>query len=1220
MKPVEIEFLMRNKTKSGFAEIHSSADATEKDVQITQAALNELMAEYLKLHALIKENPKMDQSANIATLDALQDKIQELQAQLKAAGVEVEDFGKTMPKTPVMPKDLPKATQSFNGLNMSIQQIAREMPSLAMGPQMFFLAISNNLPILADNIALARKEYDALVASGQKGVPVWKQIVKSLFSWQTAMTTGIMLLVMYGKDIVNWAKDVFVGKTALDELRESMEKTYELEKSARESAVKTRLEMTQTMNRIKEFNGTRSEERRLVDELNNKYGESFGYFQTLAGWYDTLTEKSEAYISILFEQAKQQSLMNKIVEADDKINKIQMTPEEDYQTLRGIGGKVDVWWKGVWGIEDKGNGASNKRQALNAAKKEKDALVQELENSLYRENYHASNAGINEVIDGSIKDLENTIAIKRKALKDITNKADYDEAMKEIRRYEKMLEAITGTTKSGGADNQDDTNARNAERLGEMELDARRTVDDQVLALKEEGYEKERAAAGQAFQREKDRITAEKEEWLRIYSELEKAGYKVDPSKKQQIEATYSAQLVNAALLYDKELRDINSRENKANEEHISDLLGKYQNYAQKRLEIEKKFNADIAELEAKKTSGEIKAEDADAAISVANTQKDAELDKLDKEIADSAKQSSAMLQSVFSRATNQSKKEIEQIIEYAQKLIGLLDGTNTTDKLGFTDEQIQAMAKDSTLIQQLLQAIIDKKEELYGRGGYAAQFIGGIKQIKDALKMTDQEQKTQSINAGMNQMLQSGLAINSAFSSIADNLAQIAEMSGDESLGEVAHTMQKVSDTMSSTMQGAMAGGQIGGMWGAIAGAALGLITSVVSMGVEANARHSAALAEVERARLSFQREYNLLLLEQKLLLEDASSIFGEKQIQKAANAMQVYKEALTQFNREMNNYTHGTPNRAQATMGWRSLSAEQRKYYEQGIAGLATASIKTGHEKTGLFGWGKGRDVYSSLLDVYPELIDANGQLDTAMLQTILDTREMSDETRAYLENLVSLKDAMDEAEAALEEYLSNTFGSLGSAAVDAIKASVDEGKDYMVSFAESTAGILEGLFEQLAYSLFFADEFARLENQLKAIYSGDGSEEQIAMDAMDLLEDFYNSIGGNMEAASDWMEGVKKLAAEKGFELWNDSGVTQTGKAGAVETMTVDQGNRLEGLWTATVQHVASSDLKLDNVTESLGRTLAYQKRIADNTDKIPLIYALLEVLKRDGIKVK
>ena len=33
--------------------------------------------------------------------------------------------------------------------------MAREMPSLAMGPQMFFLAISNNLPIFTDELALS---------------------------------------------------------------------------------------------------------------------------------------------------------------------------------------------------------------------------------------------------------------------------------------------------------------------------------------------------------------------------------------------------------------------------------------------------------------------------------------------------------------------------------------------------------------------------------------------------------------------------------------------------------------------------------------------------------------------------------------------------------------------------------------------------------------------------------------------------------------------------------------------------------------------------------------------------------------------------------------------------------------------------------------------------------------------------------------------------------
>ena len=90
----------------------------------------------------------------------------------------------------------------------------------------------------------------------------------------------------------------------------------------------------------------------------------------------------------------------------------------------------------------------------------------------------------------------------------------------------------------------------------------------------------------------------------------------------------------------------------------------------------------------------------------------------------------------------------------------------------------------------------------------------------------------------------------------------------------------------------------------------------------------------------------------------------------------------------------------------------------YQKGFGGLNDAQIVTGHKKTGLFGWGKGKDVYSGILDVYPELIKANGELDTEMLQVILDTRKMSDETRNYLENLIDLKDAMDEAEQALED----------------------------------------------------------------------------------------------------------------------------------------------------------------------------------------------------------
>ena len=107
---------------------------------------------------------------------------------------------------------------AWNGLDMSVQQIVRELPSLKMGINMFFLAISNNLPILTDEIKRTRAMNAAMKAAGKEPVPVWKQLIKSLVSWQTVMMVGITLLSAYGKDIINWAKDLFTGNQALEEV------------------------------------------------------------------------------------------------------------------------------------------------------------------------------------------------------------------------------------------------------------------------------------------------------------------------------------------------------------------------------------------------------------------------------------------------------------------------------------------------------------------------------------------------------------------------------------------------------------------------------------------------------------------------------------------------------------------------------------------------------------------------------------------------------------------------------------------------------------------------------------------------------------------------------------------------------------------------------------------------------------------------------------------
>lgn len=325
-KPVEVEFLMKDNLTPGMNKAEREALELRNTVRLLEAEL-----ERLRL-AGETAAPNLDQSANIAQIHALEKQLEELHAQLKMLQNESESVQ-------VTPADMPNAQRQFNGLHNSIQQMAREMPSLAMGPQMFFLAISNNLPIFTDELARARKEYDELQKSGKKGTPVWKQVLSSLFSWQTAMTTGIMLLVMYGDEIWDWTKNLFSAKKGVDEFNVSLKEMTEIEKDGRAQMVRTRFELKSVINEIKNFTGSKEQEKTKVEELNRKYGESFGYYQTLSQWYDTLIQKSEDYVQVLLHQANVQNLVNKAAEADEEVNKIKAQKPEEAESAMGFFGK-----------------------------------------------------------------------------------------------------------------------------------------------------------------------------------------------------------------------------------------------------------------------------------------------------------------------------------------------------------------------------------------------------------------------------------------------------------------------------------------------------------------------------------------------------------------------------------------------------------------------------------------------------------------------------------------------------------------------------------------------------------------------------------------------------------------------------------------------------------------------------------------------------------------
>lgn len=123
-------------------------------------------------------------------------------------------------------------SSAFNGLGMQVQQIARELPSLTMGANQFFLAISNNLPMLADAFQETirrnkelREANKLLAADAQKQViPAWRQMLKSIISWQTAIVAAVTLLSAYGKEIVAWVKQLFTGRDAVNSITDAMEK------------------------------------------------------------------------------------------------------------------------------------------------------------------------------------------------------------------------------------------------------------------------------------------------------------------------------------------------------------------------------------------------------------------------------------------------------------------------------------------------------------------------------------------------------------------------------------------------------------------------------------------------------------------------------------------------------------------------------------------------------------------------------------------------------------------------------------------------------------------------------------------------------------------------------------------------------------------------------------------------------------------------------------
>lgn len=217
--PVELEIFMKDLTKAGLQSVGKNVDDVENQTLQLIEALKQVRAEQNKQLEANKQAGK-SYTQEAANVQALTGQINGLKAGLKDLQKTKEETAKTQ----TIDIDTEAVTRKTNNLKMQFSQVARELPSLAMGPQMFILAISNNLPMLADAIADVRKQNELLAASGKKGVPVWKQLTSSLFSTQTALVAAISLGIVFAKDIANWVSSLFKAKEETLSLADAQKK------------------------------------------------------------------------------------------------------------------------------------------------------------------------------------------------------------------------------------------------------------------------------------------------------------------------------------------------------------------------------------------------------------------------------------------------------------------------------------------------------------------------------------------------------------------------------------------------------------------------------------------------------------------------------------------------------------------------------------------------------------------------------------------------------------------------------------------------------------------------------------------------------------------------------------------------------------------------------------------------------------------------------------
>lgn len=1152
MKPVEIEFLVKNNTRQGLSGVSGGIDAVDKDAAQARGRIQALKDEIVRLQKVIAQTPEMDQTENIRQIEALQRQLQALQAATK--------------RTDLVPASAPAAVRSYNSLHMAIQQIIRESPSLAMGLQLYFLAVSNNYPILWDAIARTRAENQLLAASGEKTIPVWRQILSSVGSFQTLLTVGITLAVAYGKEIGNWVTNLFRGKKALDTARMATERfqntMLEGARNAQQEVVKLNLLYRAATDNARATDDRREAVRKLKEEFS-------GYFKNLSDEQIMLGQANDTYkelIKNIYKYAKAQAAFKSLVDIEQQELFFNNTPDIEqfqkaYDKYLKAQEKFAEKQKAFDAIPWTKQGRAFKEQKELSWAKDRFLVargeINRLQELIFEE--IRKNKGGEEIIDEIEEKFDGNLGAFLQFL------AEQRTKLAAVAEQAQLLENPSGTTSATGS-----APASTDQLTEQYKAAVRRqqqSLDDQRVELIENEFEREREAIRLNYEKNRQEYERQEQQTLALIRKLRESGADIDSNAEKTFMAGTAAAIAQAAEIRDRELADVDKKE----EASYAKLLEKYETYQQGRLRIARKYDQDIAALASNPEAQQL-----------AREAKQKALDDFTEQFASQFPEFEAWADRVVAA----SVKKLESLVIKAQEELENLQSETPNDG--------NAIAVAQAKLRKAEQQLAKKQNQTE-------------QETTDTTSWTELHRVLTDVIGTFNEV---GDAVGGAGGTI---IATAGDIAG--STLQIINAVQAYRKAQAASNTLGMASGILGGI-----SAGIGALTTIVNLfeGGETSMERNLRLAR------EFNEELRIMKERSRIDSDEFDNIFGDRVYDRYKQNIDVVRTSLEELEKVRERILSRGEEKYQLPGEWRGgagtgLSGLFRyeKTWENIADSIANMQVQTRHST-----WFRSAK-YQSLGSLLPELF-TDGEVDMDALRQFVEEggetfQHLARENQEMLREMVDDWETYEEALTAVRDYLQDIFGDLGRTLTDALVDAFENGTDAADTFTDSVGQALRSLAKDMIYSSTLGKVFEDAQKRIEEVMQSDLSDEErfaqwsetmksLVSDAMDQQDDFNRL----------WEE-FRRIAEENGLSIDEEAGTSQqSGKTGAIQTVTQDSFSRVEGLVTSVQIHSANIDENTEGIVPVLKGSLEAMNAIRENTEPIPQIYELLQTIKRDGLK--